>query len=315
MKIIVTGGAGFIGSNIVDSLVEIGHDVFIFDDFSTGKKENVNKKAKCFNLDINSLEVQSLLVKLQPDVLIHHAAQVSVAHSIKDPLYDQNLNIRGTVNLLEGCSRAGVGKFIYASSAAVYGDPIHLPINESHSKEPTSFYGLSKYVPETYIKLYSDISDLDYSILRYANVYGPRQDPLGEGGVISIFMNKIINDETLTIHGDGNQTRDFIFVKDIVSANLAALHNGSKKIMNISTNDKVTLNRLVEIMSEFTERPLKVNYGEKRKGDIKDSWLDNSLAKKELLWKPMYSLEEGLKLTFDYYMQTEEIVNTRGIFR
>lgn len=315
MKIVVTGGAGFIGSNIVDSLVELGHDVFIFDNLSTGKKENINKKATFFNVDINSLEIHSLLGKIQPNVLIHHAAQVSVAHSIKDPLYDQNLNIRGTVNLLEGCSRAGVGKFIYASSAAVYGDPMYLPINESHSKEPTSYYGLSKYVPESYIKLYSGISDMDYSILRYANVYGPRQDPFGEGGVISIFMNKIINDEEFTIYGDGNQTRDFIFVKDIVSANLAALHAGSKKIMNISTNDKVTLNRLVEIMSGFTERPLKVSYGERRKGDIKDSWLDNSLAKEELLWKPKYSLEEGLKITFDYYMQTEEIVNTRGIFR
>lgn len=312
MKILVTGGAGFIGSSIVDSLILHGHDVIIFDDFSTGKLEHVNTEATLIKVDIRSQEIHALLRDIKPEVVIHHAAQVSVSQSLKDPVLDQNVNIFGTVNLLEGSVKANVRKFVYASSAAVYGNPTYLPLNEAHPKQPTSFYGLSKYVPESYIKLYSEISEMDYCIFRYANVYGPRQDPFGEGGVISIFTNKLLKNEVVTVYGDGNQTRDFIFVQDIVDANLAALHSGSKQTINISTGQSTSLNRLIEIMSGLNNKPLTIEFKEEREGDIKHSSLDNSLAKELLLWSPKYSLESGLKLTIDHYIETEKYVETRG---
>lgn len=307
VKIIVTGGAGFIGSNIVDTLIDLGHQVLIVDNLCTGKQENINKAADFALIDINSPKLVDLFKDFQPDIVIHHAAQVSVNKSLVDPLLDQELNIRGTLNLLQSCVKSGVKKIIYASSAAVYGPPQYLPVNEEHVKVPTSFYGISKYVPESYIKIYSDLYDLDYTILRYANVYGPRQDHLGEGGVISIFINNVLESKSLTIYGDGLQTRDFIFVKDVVSANVAALNAGSRKTMNISTNYQVSLNELINIISVVTNQTIQSIYLDSKAGDIKDSCLDNKSVMDELGWMPEYSLEKGLKLTFDYYEELRAI--------
>ncbi|WP_449601518.1 NAD-dependent epimerase/dehydratase family protein [Paenibacillus sp. Marseille-Q9583] len=301
MRIAVTGGAGFIGSNIVDELILLGHQVLIVDNLYTGKMDNINESAEFAMLDINSPKLVDIFVEFQPEIVIHHAAQVSVSKSLVDPLLDQELNIRGTLNLLQSCLSSKVRKIIYASSAAVYGTPKYLPINEDHSAIPTSFYGISKYVPESYIKIFSDLYGLDYTILRYANVYGPRQDHLGEGGVISIFMNNVLDNKILNIFGDGLQTRDFVFVKDVVSANIAALNNGSEKVVNIGTNNRVSLKDLVKIISKVTQKGVEYKSLDPKPGDIKDSCLDNIKAFEELRWLPEYSLEKGLKLTFDFY--------------
>ncbi|MNC25759.1 UDP-glucose 4-epimerase [compost metagenome] len=314
MKIAVTGGAGFIGSNIVDELILLGHDILIVDNLSTGKNVNINKNATFILIDINSPQLVDVFNEFQPEVVIHHAAQVSVSNSLLDPLLDQELNIRGTVNVLQSCVSSNVRKIIYASSAAVYGTPQYLPVNEQHSVIPTSFYGISKYVPESYIKIYSNLYGLDYTVLRYANVYGPRQDHLGEGGVISIFINNVLENNTLNIYGDGLQTRDFVFVKDVVSANVAALLAGSGEVMNIGTNHQVSLNELVNVISAVTHQTIECKYLDPKPGDIKDSCLDNNKTTSVLGWIPEFTLEKGLALTFEYYEQQRESKSLRGLF-
>lgn len=314
MKIAVTGGAGFIGSNIVDELIRHGHEVLIIDNLFTGKESNINKEAIFVFLDINSPELFDIFDDFKPEIVIHHAAQVSVGKSFVDPMLDQEINIRGTLNLLQTCVNTGVRKIVYASSAAVYGTPQYLPINESHNIDPSSFYGISKFVPESYIKIFSDTYGLDYSILRYANVYGPRQDHLGEGGVISIFINKVIKNEVLTINGDGLQTRDFVFVKDVVAANIAALKYGSKKVLNIGTGERISLNELIEIISTVTGTNIESSTLDPKQGDIKDSCLDNSQALEELKWMPEYCLEKGLAQTFQFYDQQKDSNDLRRLF-
>lgn len=314
MRIAVTGGAGFIGSSIVDELIQLGHQILIVDNLFTGKEENINKAAAFAMVDINSPELANIFIDFQPEVVIHHAAQVSVSKSLVDPFLDQELNIRGTLNVLQSCVSSKVRKIIYASSAAVYGTPQYLPVDEQHSTVPTSFYGISKYVPESYIKIYSELYGLDYTILRYANVYGPRQDHLGEGGVISIFINNVLESKVLSVFGDGLQTRDFIFVKDVVSANVAALHTGDGEIMNIGTNDQVSLSELIGVISEVTSQPLQCKYSDPKPGDIRDSCLDNNKAVNVLGWMPEYSLEKGLALTFEYYEQQRASKSLRGLF-
>ncbi|WP_150270381.1 NAD-dependent epimerase/dehydratase family protein [Paenibacillus tepidiphilus] len=314
MRIAVTGGAGFIGSNIVDELIQLGHQILIVDNLFTGKEENINKAAAFALIDINSPELFEVFMDFQPEVVIHHAAQVSVSKSLADPLLDQELNIRGTLNLLQGCVKSNVRKIIYASSAAVYGNPQYLPVDEEHSTVPTSFYGISKYVPESYLKIYFELYGLEYTILRYANVFGPRQDHLGEGGVISIFVNNVLENKTLNVNGDGSQTRDFIFVKDVVSANIAALNAGDREVVNIGTNYRVSVNGLVDVMSAVIDQTIQCKYLDPKPGDIKNSCLDNNKAANVLGWGPEYTLEEGLRLTFNYYEQQRAINSLRGLF-
>ncbi|WP_434565310.1 SDR family oxidoreductase [Thermoanaerobacterium thermosaccharolyticum] len=301
MNILVTGGAGFIGSNIVDLLIDNGYDVIIVDNLSTGKKENINKKARFYNVDITDNDLYKVFEDEKIDFVIHHAAQIDIQRSINDPVFDAKANIIGTINLLECCRKFDVKKIVYASSAAVYGDPEYLGVDEKHRVNPISYYGISKHTPEHYIKVYNELYGLKYTILRYANVYGIRQDPKGEGGVISIFIDKMLKGERPVIYGDGNQTRDFIYVKDVAKANLLALEKGDNEIINISTNRSTTINELVEIMNKFMEEPQKPIYKEPRKGDIVHSYLDNKKAKDVLGWKPDYELEDGLKETIEYY--------------
>ncbi|AFK85625.1 MULTISPECIES: SDR family oxidoreductase [Thermoanaerobacterium] len=301
MNILVTGGAGFIGSNIVDLLIDNGYDVAVVDNLSTGKKENINKKARFYNIDITDDDLYKVFEYEKIDIVIHHAAQIDIQRSINDPVFDAKVNIIGTINLLECCRKYDVKKIVYASSAAVYGDPEYLGVDEKHRVNPISYYGISKHTPEHYIKVYNELYGLKYTILRYANVYGIRQDPKGEGGVISIFIDKMLSGKNPVIFGDGNQTRDFIYVKDVAKANLLALEKGDNEIINISTNRSTTINELVEIMNKFMEKPLKPIYKEPRKGDILHSYLDNKKAKDVLRWKPDYSLEDGLKETIKYY--------------
>ena len=212
MEVLVTGGAGFIGSNIVDGLIEADHQVIVVDNLSTGKKENLNEQAEFYNLDLEDQELKEIFRENEISHVIHHAAQIDVQHSIKDPLFDAQNNILSTINLLECCRAYNVKKIIYASSAAVYGEPDYLPVDEDHPIKAMSPYGISKHTPEHYIKMYSELYNLKYTIFRYANVYGPRQDPKGEGGVVSIFVDKMLAEERPVIFGDGQQTRDFVLI-------------------------------------------------------------------------------------------------------
>lgn len=302
MKVLVTGGAGFIGSNIVDRLIELNHDVAVVDNLSTGRRENLNPGAEFYNVDIvNKEDLNRVFEAFKPEICIHHAAQIDVQRSIKEPDYDADVNIVGTINVLNACRLSGARKIIYASSAAVYGEPEYLPLDENHKVDPISYYGASKHTPEHYIKIFSQLYGLRYTILRYSNVYGIRQDPMGEGGVIAIFLNKLVKGEVPTIFGDGEQTRDFIYVKDVVEANIAALTRGDGDILNISTNTYISINDLVKKMIEASGRELNPNYGPARKGDIIHSYMDNRRAAEVLGWEPRYGLVEGLRETYEYY--------------
>lgn len=301
MNVLVTGGAGFIASHIVDQLIEDGHHVHILDNLSTGKTSNINPQASFYQADILGEQLSQLFEAIHPEIVIHHAAQIDVQTSLKQPLLDAKINILGTIAILEHCRNHGVRKLIYASSAAVYGTPEYLGVDERHSLKPLSFYGISKHTPEHYIEAFSSLFGLDYTILRYANVYGIRQDPKGEGGVVSIFVDKLLQKQQPLIFGDGDQTRDFIYVKDIVRANMAALTDGSRGIYNISWNVQTTVVELLQLMCELCDTPYSPKFESPRAGDILHSRLDNTAAKQYLGWEPVYTLRQGLQETCDYY--------------
>jgi UDP-glucose 4-epimerase len=301
MEVLVTGGAGFIGSNIIDGLIEAGHKAIVVDNLSTGKKENLNKNAEFYQLDIRDQELEKVFEENNITHVIHHAAQIDVQHSIKDPLFDAQNNILGTINVLEMAKKYGVEKIIYASSAAVYGEPDYLPVDEEHPIKAMSPYGITKHTPEHYIKMYNELYDLKYTIFRYSNVYGPRQDPKGEGGVVSIFVDKMLAEERPVIFGDGEQTRDFIHVYDIVKTNLLALEKGDNILINVSTESRDSVNDLVNYLNEILPYSLEAINEEARKGDILHSSLANGKAKELLGWAPDYDLREGLKQTVEYY--------------
>jgi UDP-glucose 4-epimerase len=301
MQILITGGAGFIGSNIADYLIEQGKEVIIVDNLSSGKKENINKKSKFYQLDIRDQNLEKVFQENKISHVIHHAAQIDVQQSIADPIFDAENNILGTINLLENCREYGAAKIIYASSAAVYGEPEHLPIAEEHPVKAMSPYGITKHTVEHYLKMYAELYDLKYTILRYANAYGPRQDPKGEGGVVSIFLDKLLAEEDPVIFGDGKQSRDFIHVYDLVKANYLALDKADNQLLNISTAVQNSINQLVEDLNELSSYQLEVSHKEAKYGDIRHSALDNTKAKEILGWEPQFDLKSGLKQTYDYY--------------
>jgi UDP-glucose 4-epimerase len=304
MRVLVTGGAGFIASHIVDELIKLNHHVCILDNLSSGNEENINQEATFYKCDITEIDELKLIFEVeQPEVVIHHAAQIDVQTSLSKPAFDAENNIVGTINVLECCREFGVRKIIYPSSAAVYGDPMYLPIDENHVVNPISFYGISKHTPEHYIKAYAQLYGLKYTIFRYANVYGIRQDPKGEGGVVSIFANKLLNNETAFIFGDGEQTRDFIYVKDVVQANILALHKGDNELMNIGTNKAITVNELFKVMKQISESKVDVIHKAERRGDILHSYLDNKRAREQLGWKVGFKLESGIMEMMQYYME------------
>lgn len=303
-KVLVTGGAGFIGSHLVDRLIHEGCSVSIIDNLSTGSLDNVNKNAKFYEMDIRDSEISKVFEAERPEYVFHHAAQRDVKKSLEDPVSDSDVNIIGTVNILENCRRYDVYKHIYPSSAAVYGMPEYLPLDELHSINPISYYGISKYTPEQYIKVYSDLYGMKYTIFRYANVYGIRQDPKGEGGVVAIFMERLMKGKIPVIYGDGEQTRDFIYVDDIVEANIKALCYGDNETLNISTNIPVSINELYSLIKDMLEIEHDAEHAGERAGDIRYSCLDNSKAMKLLDWKPKYSIKEGLRKTIDYYAKS-----------
>lgn len=306
MKILVTGGAGFIGSHLVDGLIEKGHEVAVIDDLSTGREENLNPGAEFHRIDIASNDVEDIFKGGNFSHVVHQAAQINVVKSLEEPVLDARVNILGSINLLDNCRKFSVKKFVYGNSGgAMSGDQNSLPMKESDPVSPESPYGVSKHTVEHYLTLYNKLYGLDYVSLRYPNVYGPRQDSSGEGGVVAIFCNKLVNDEKAVIFGDGEQTRDFTYVGDVIDATIIALEKGRGEF-NISTNRETSVNELYEKLLEVSGRDMEAVHGNERKGEVRRSALDNSRAGEVLGWKPGVSLEEGLKLTFDYFNRGKE---------
>ncbi|MFA7658010.1 MAG: NAD-dependent epimerase/dehydratase family protein [Candidatus Gastranaerophilaceae bacterium] len=291
-NVLITGGAGFIGSHVCDLLIEKGYNVFIVDNLSSGFDFNLNKKAKFYNLDINSADLENVFKENKIDYVFHFAAQANVSFSTKFPTIDATENILGSINILQLSKKYGVKKFIPASTAAVYGVPKNLPVNETHDTTCLSFYGISKLTMEKYTQLFG----VDYIIFRFANVYGPRQSAHGEAGVVAIFADKMKNNEDITIYGDGEQTRDFVYVSDIAQACLSAIQSEIKnEIINVSTNKAISINKLFELMSKKYSYIKKPVYGQERFGDIKHSILDNKKCTSLLSFTPETSVETGLK--------------------
>lgn len=302
MKVLVTGGAGFIGSHIVDELIDCGHNVVVLDNLLTGKKGNIAKSIQIIEQDITS-DLYPLFSREKFEVVIHQAGQVSVPNSLRDPITDLQINVAGLLNILEVSRKHRVRKVIFASTAAVYGMPMELPIKESHPLNPVSPYGLTKKTSEEYLKMYHELYGIGYTILRYANVYGPRQSSRGESGVVSIFTDLLCRGESPIIHGDGSNTRDYVFVKDVARANVLALQSGDGEIFNVSTGTSTSLNELYSRFSEALNNKCKPVYVEPRLGDINHSVLSNSRIKNMLGWMPKTSLTEGLQETLDWRLQ------------
>jgi len=302
VRVLVTGGAGFIGSNIVDALISAGHEIAIIDNLSTGKEENINPEASFFHIDITDFEaLEGIFQNFKPEIVFHVAAQIDLRKSVEEPSFDAEVNVVGSVNLFSLCVQYGVKRIIFSSTGgALYGEPEKIPANENSSIEPLSPYGVSKYCTEQYLNYFKRLYGIERVILRYGNVYGPRQDPLGEAGVIAIFTNKILNGEILTVYGDGNQTRDYIFIEDAVGANLLSIE-GKEGIYNIGTGIETSVNQIIELFSKILEKDIKPIYTQPRKGEVYKISLNPEKAKKELGFDAKFTFEEGLRKTIQWY--------------
>jgi UDP-glucose 4-epimerase len=303
MKILVTGGAGFIASNIVDRLVNEGHEVVVIDNLLTGTVRNLNDKAKFYKLDIQDPKLESIFDKEKPDYVDHHAAQKDVRLSVSDPIYDAKINIIGTINILQNCVNHKVKKVVFASTGgAIYGEQDVFPAPENHPVRPISPYGISKLVAEHYLYYYKEIFGLEYVSLRYSNVYGPRQDPFGEAGVVAIFVQKMLKGEQPTINGDGKQTRDFVYVEDVVDANILALSNNlSESIFNIGTGIETSIKQVFSHLKGIVNFPIEEKYAPAKPGEQMRSVIECVKAEKLLNWKSKVSIKKGLENTCDYF--------------
>ena len=302
MKILVTGGAGFIGSHVVDAFVAAGHDVVVIDDLSTGHRENLNPRARFHQVDIQDPRAAEFVRTERPDVLNLHAAQMDVRRSVADPLLDARINILGTINLLEAARAAGVRRVLFVSSGgAAYGEQEVFPAPESHPTNPVSPYGVSKRSGELYAYFYQAEYGLPFVALRYANVYGPRQDPHGEAGVVAIFSGKMLRGEPVTINGDGLQTRDYVYVGDVARANVLALEKAVTGPLNIGTAVETDVNTLARMLKEITGSRSEVRHGPAKSGEQRRSVIDSRRAATELGWRPEVSLMDGLRQTVDWF--------------
>ncbi|GIV66517.1 MAG: UDP-glucose 4-epimerase [Bellilinea sp.] len=307
MKILVTGGAGFIGSNVVDLLIQEGHDVVVVDNLVTGKYANINPAATFYQIDIRSSNLAQIFEKERPDVVNHHAAQMDVRRSVADPLYDADVNVKGSLNVLECARKYEVKQFIYASSGGtVYGEPKYLPCDEEHPIQPICQYGGTKFMTELYLYMYRVMYGLDYVVFRYPNVYGPRQDPKGEAGVVAIFTGQMSRGETVVIHGDGLQERDFVYVDDVAEANRIALSLSSGGyVFNLGTGKPTNVIQIFEGLSEILQYSKKAQFGPARLGETRRIYLDSKKFQSETGWKPKTSLIQGLRKTVEFFRQTE----------
>ncbi len=298
MRILVTGGAGFIASHVVDLLIEAGHHVAVVDNLTTGRRANLNPAAIFYEVDIRAPELHAVFDQERPEVVSHHAAQMDVRRSMTEPLFDADNNILGSLNLLECARQSGTRKIIYISSGgAVYGEPEYLPCDEAHPVNPLCPYGASKYIVEKYCYLYRENYGLDYTVLRYPNVYGPRQNPEGEAGVVAIFANRMLRDEIPTINGTGEQERDFVYVGDCARANLLTLERGSGMIYNLASGVGTSINRIWELLREATGCHGEPVHGPAKVGETSRIYLTAARAELELGWRPTVDLAEGLQRT------------------
>lgn len=304
MKVLVTGGAGFIGSHLVDRLVQEGHEVIIVDNLVTGKRRNINRAARFYKLDVQSWRLERVFRNERPNVVMHLAAQMDVRKSVEDPMFDAQVNILGTLNVLQQAVKHGVRKVVFSSSGgAIYGEQEIYPAPESHATRPMSPYGLSKLCGEQYLSYFQRSSGLQVVSLRYANVYGPRQDPEGEAGVVAIFIQKMLNNEQAVINGNGRQTRDFVFVEDVVEANLAVMGQDTQGTYNVGTGVETSINDLFRILIQHTGSTCKEIHGPAKKGEQARSVIDSTKLRHELSWDPKADLSDGLKKTVEYFRE------------
>lgn len=307
MRILVTGGAGFIGSHIVDRYVAAGHEVSVIDNFweeGGGKKTNLNPNARFYKADItDDARVQSIFDEVKPEIVSHQAAQHSVSISTKNPQLDARVNVLGMLNVLTNCTRVGTRKIIFASSGATYGTPASLPITEETPQRPESPYGITKMVTEHYLRYWQDAYQLNYTALRYGNVYGPRQDPNGEAGVIAIFAKHFLKHEPVRIDWDGEQQKDYVFVEDVARANLLAIDRGDNDIFCIATGKGISVNEIYRALAKITSYEPEIVRAPKRPGDIYLAYFDCSKAAQILGWKPGLSTEQGIEKTVNFFRE------------
>lgn len=302
MKIMLTGGAGFIGSHVADQLVHEGHHLIIVDDLSSGKRQNLNPAATFYHMDIREKNLEDVFRREKPEVVNHHAAQINVRASVEDPLHDLEINIGGTVRLLELSRTYGVKKVVFASSGgAIYGEQDYFPADETHPCRPLSPYGVSKLTVENYLFYYGAAFGLSSVALRYANVYGPRQDPLGEAGVIAIFSQKMLNNEQPIINGDGMQTRDYVYVEDVARINALVVAAPVAGPFNVGTGIETSVNDLFERIRTLARAKVPEIHGEAKRGEQLRSVLATQKARRELGWEPRTDLGEGLKQTVSFF--------------
>ncbi len=305
MKILVTGGAGFIGSHVADAFIDAGHDVVIVDNLHTGKEANIHPRARFYHADIRDrAALERVFQSEKPDVISHQAALANVRESVERPAEYAEVNLVGSIHLLELARRHGISKFIYASTGgACYGEPTKLPVTEDHPVNPLDPYGASKHAFEHYLFLYRVNFQIRYTVLRYPNVFGPRQDPYGEAGVVAIFAVKFLKGEQPIINGDGLQTRDFVYVADIARANLLALDRGDGEIFNLGTGVGTDINTIFRQLAAITASQAEPVHGPAKIGEVRFVYLDAARAKKGLGWEPQVSLAEGLKKTVECFRQ------------
>jgi UDP-glucose 4-epimerase len=303
VRILVTGGAGFIGSNVVDGLLARGHELAVFDNLSTGRREFVDPRATLFVGDLaNADDVERCLATFQPEVVSHHAAQIDVRHSVTDPIHDARTNVLGSIGLLQSCTRHGVRKVLYASTGgALYGEGRFLPATEDHPVNPESPYGVSKHTVEHYLFLWKLLHGLDYTVLRYPNIYGPRQNPHGEAGVNAIFIGRMLDGQRPHIFGTGDQVRDYLFVGDVVAANLLALDRGAGLMLNLGTGVGTSVNDIVRGINDILGTRIEPVYEAARPGEIQRIYLDASRAREALGWAPTVTFAEGLRRTIEWH--------------
>lgn len=305
MKVLVTGGAGFIGSHLVDRLIQEGHEVAVIDNLSTGKRKNLNRAAEFYKVDIQSSRLDRILKNERPAMVFHLAAQMNVRKSTEDPAFDARVNILGTINLLEAAVRHGVRKVIFASSGgAVYGEQQQFPAPETHPTHPLSPYGISKLTGEHYLSYYAHVAGLRYAAYRYGNVYGPRQEPEGEAGVVAIFSQLMLRGEQPIINGNGLQTRDYVYVEDVVHATVLGMQAETDGIYNVGTGKETSVNDIFFLLKSLTQANCKEVHGPAKKGEQTRSVLDCTKLREAWSWEPAISIQEGLERTVEFFRAT-----------